>query len=190
MKKLQKIALVVVLALILLFMLVEGYFLKNKSAGVDKEAGVSISQLSNATLPDFIFSSNQPFLLKDGKYTQYGDQGEPGVSIELDSATSTYAYGDLNGDGLADIAAVFDVTTGGTGYFRYLTVFTNDDGMPRYATSTELGDRVKINKISINGGIISADIVTQGPTDPMCCASLPETLKYKLSGNMLVEVNQ
>ena len=104
------------------------------------------------------------------------------------TATTSYAIGDLDGDGISEIAATIYADPGGTGDFVYLAVFKKENGVSKYIDSQELGDRIQINKISIQNGIISADIITQGPGEPMCCGTLREVLRYKLSGNSLVEV--
>ena len=97
--------------------------------------------------------------------------------MNLDTDSSSYAIGDFNNDGLSDIAAIITANGGGSGVFYYLVLFANNNGTPQYMMSKELGDRITINKISYSDGIFSADIITQGPNDPMCCGTLHEILQ-------------
>jgi hypothetical protein len=48
-----------------------------------------------------------------------------------------------------------------------------------------LGDRVQINSVDISSGVIHLDMLVDGPSDPLCCPTLPQKQNYWLIGNRL-----
>jgi hypothetical protein len=133
-------------------------------------------------------------LLKNGTYhVPFYDRTVTLVngSYSNDSSTDPYsvrlldvvAFGDLNGDGTGDAAVVLVENTGGTGQFESIIPVLNAGGAPVQAGESQLGDRVRINAMIIDSGRIRLDMFVQGPNDPMCCASQPETQYYGMLGN-------
>jgi hypothetical protein len=114
----------------------------------------------------------------------------PGLAEGLDVSIykNKIALGDLNNDNEKDAAVILDVTEGGSGDFRELAIMLNENNEPAYFTSISLGDRTIINSIDIQLGIITLNMVVQGPNDGMCCPTLNKIFKYKLSENKLVEI--
>ena len=98
------------------------------------------------------------------------------------------AYGDLDGDGDQEAAAILYVSGGGSGTFRYLVAVDEVDGVPMQLASMILGDRVKIDGLAIDEGRIVIDVTTHGPDDPMCCPTQEDTLVYGLTGGELLAV--
>jgi hypothetical protein len=119
-----------------------------------------------------------PVQLTDGSFEDEANQ------IHV-SWIDTYALGDLNGEPSA--AVVLSYSGGGSGQFSYLAVVQEQDGTPVNVASTLLGDRVTFNWITIDNNQIVIDFVTQGPDDPMCCATQRTSVNYLLEGNQLVE---
>jgi hypothetical protein len=95
------------------------------------------------------------------------------------------AFGDLNGDGAGDAAIILFESGGGTGMFESLVAALNSGGLPTQAGQAQLGDRVRINAMTIDAGAISLDMLVQGPNDGMCCPSQPETQVYRMAGDTL-----
>ncbi len=125
--------------------------------------------------------------LKDGKYEQkYGEGATQVNRAELAIA----ALGDLNGDGVNDAAAVVWWNGGGSGTFFNLAALLNDKGTPRQVAVTALGDRTKIEALTIKEGQIVLKMVTHGPKDPLCCPSQATTRTYRLEGNALKVVSE
>ncbi|MSU55918.1 MAG: VCBS repeat-containing protein [Candidatus Taylorbacteria bacterium] len=177
------VAIIVILAILI----GGGYALYKYSSRTSSAAkDITLSQLRNASIPDFASSGEGTTTLTNGKWSY--NQGNLHFSTELNTATSSYAYGDLNGDGALDMAVTFVENTGGNGYFNYLAVFVNQKGTPHYIASASLGDRVTINKISIDNGTILADILTQGPNEGLCCPTFHEIIQYAVVTNSLVEI--
>jgi hypothetical protein len=119
-----------------------------------------------------------PIQLTDGSFEDEANQ------IHV-SWIDTYALGDLNDEPSA--AVVLSYSGGGSGQFSYLAVVQEQDGTPVNVASTLLGDRVTFNWIEISDNEIVIDFVTQGPDDPMCCATQRTSANYQLEGNQLTE---
>ena len=96
------------------------------------------------------------------------------------------AFGDLEGNGVQDAAVALTVQTGGTGTFYYLFAVLNDNGNAKPVANILLGDRIKLTTLTIQGGEIAVDMVTQGPKDAMAKPTLAVTRKFKLQGTQLV----
>ena len=68
-----------------------------------------------------------------------------------------------------------------------LDAVVNERGQPKSIALADLGDRVKINSLSIQAGKIVIDMVVHGPKDPACCPTVKKIATYRLVGNKLVE---
>ncbi|MCC6260049.1 MAG: hypothetical protein IT311_04220 [Anaerolineales bacterium] len=99
--------------------------------------------------------------------------------------TENIAFGDLDGDGVNEAAAVFFENFGGTGSFGYVVVYSLSNNQPIFVTATLIDDRPMINQISIENGEIFLDAVTHGAEDPACCPTLETTRRYALVNNQL-----
>jgi Immunoglobulin-like domain of bacterial spore germination len=147
---------------------------------------LTVDALRNATytLPSFtgdLFS----YQLTDGKYTL----GDPTVTgyVEV-TLLDTYAFGDLNEDGVNDAAIVLAENFGGTGVFVSVNAVLNDGGQPRHAASSMIDDRPQIGNLDIRDGEIVLDAVVHAFDDPACCPELSVTRSFKLSGTSLTLV--
>ncbi len=138
--------------------------------------------LANATyLSDY--TEDGTVKLVDGEY----DDRDAMIHTVL---TDWIAYGDLNGDGIDDAAVLLATSTGGSGVFVELHAMLNTKEGPSDAAYALLGDRVTINDLTVTDGVITVDMITQGPDDPMCCPTLPVVTSYTLSGTELVADQQ
>jgi heat shock protein HslJ len=123
--------------------------------------------------------------LTNGVYTEtVAPESAMVTSIEL---TDFVAVGELNGQPAA--AAILVSTTGGSGVFYDLAVVTQQDGQWTNVATTFLGDRVTINSLAIANNQVIVDMVTQGPNDPMCCATQQVVNAYELQGDKLIQVS-
>ena len=151
-------------------------------------------------------TANRPLTIQDLKRGEYKSEWSAKGKIRLDdgiyrekvvpeSATELViklsdkmALGDLNGDGAEDAAVVLISDPGGSGTFYDLAAVINRKGKPLYAASVFLGDRVKVEDVSIRFGKIVVKMVIHQRTDPRCCPSLKVEQEYVLQGDVLAEL--
>lgn len=142
--------------------------------------GVALAEAANARYPTEINDSGV-LALRDGRY-----EDADLVSATLDDLS---AAGDLDGDGVDDLAVVLVTNTGGSGVFRDLYVLRRQAGALQVSAPGALGDRVVVNDLRIERDEIVVDLVVQRDTDPLCCPTLPVTYRFRLAGNELVELS-
>jgi len=122
--------------------------------------------------------------LLDGVYQEPVMPGAATVTLVL--LTEYVAFGDLNGDGVGDAVAVLETDPGGSGVFFELVGVVATDKGPRQIAAESLGDRTDIEGIAIDDGVVSIDLITHGPEDPMCCPTARERRSYRLVGDSLI----
>ncbi len=120
--------------------------------------------------------------LTDGLF-ENSDQNAHFHSVEWPNKV---AFGDLNGDGVADAAAILWSFVGASGTLVDLVAIVNQNGHPKQVARIELGNKVEVESLSIRSGQIVMEIVRHTPDDPQCCPSNDVTEKYRLSGKNLV----
>ncbi len=119
---------------------------------------------------------------------QYRAPAAPGSASQVVvTLTDNVVVGTLNGQPAA--AVVLTSSGGGSGTFYYLAVMVDQGGEPVNVATTLLGDRVKINGVSISNNQVVVDLVTQGPNDAMASPTLHQVWKYELQGDKLVKVS-
>jgi Immunoglobulin-like domain of bacterial spore germination len=126
--------------------------------------------------------SLQVIQLQDGKYEQGTAGGADHISVLL---TDFVATGDLDGDGVDEIAALISENFGGTGVFVFLAVYKMANGTATFLTSSVVDDRAQLNALSIADGEIFLDAVIHTLDDPMCCPTLRTTRHYRLVNDQL-----
>jgi len=146
-----------------------------------EQPGLTLEALQNAEYRSEYFK-NGYVRLTNGKY----ESADVRIVISL---ADTVGFGDLNGDGIEDTVVVLVTNTGGSGVFYDLAVVINRNGIPKNVASAFLGDRVKIESISIEAQRVIVNMITQDANDPMCCPTLKVTKTYHLEGDTLVENN-
>ena len=140
--------------------------------------GLTLDVLKNGTYHTPVY--NQTFTLANGAYST--GSGTDTYSVQM---LDTVAFGDLNEDGFGDAAIILAENGGGSGTFETVVAVLDAGGMPAQAGQALLGDRVRINSLAIDSGMIKMDALFQGPNDPMCCPSLSETQSFRLVGKAL-----
>ena len=145
--------------------------------------GLTMDHLANTTYSGIY---EEPVTLTDGAY-----EGEPFVEGGAARPTVTLvpmsAFGDLNGDGVDDAAALLAENSGGSGVFTYLAAVVNDNGRPVNTGTVMLGDRIQIKSMVIEKQQVVIEMITQGPEDAMCCATLKVRQTFALQAGQLVE---
>lgn len=134
-------------------------------------SGLTVEMLCNGTYYAPVYGHTVTLI--NGAYSENTSSGVYTVQM-LD----VHAFGDLNGDGVADAAIILVENDGGTGQFESVIAIYNSGGSPVQAGQSQLGDRVQVNSMDISSGVIHLNMLVQGPNDPMCCPSLAEKQSY------------
>ena len=108
----------------------------------------------------------------------YGEGATERVSAGI--VNDTVAFGDLDGDGIADAAVIVFISGGGSGTFIHLVAVLDRDGAPAQAALAFLGDRVPVRSLTIASGKIVAQTVAHRPSDGLCCPTLEITRTFTL----------
>ena len=119
--------------------------------------------------------------LKNGEYNRKDPDNPLFVLI------GNIALGHLSGDPKQAAAVIYSYNTGGSGDFVVLCAVTQDQGKLKHSEVVDLGDRVKINSLSIKSGKIVVDMMAHGPNDPAYSPTLRKIVTYTLVGNKLVQ---
>lgn len=98
------------------------------------------------------------------------------------------ATGDLNGDGLADIAFLVTQETGGSGTFFYLAVALKTSYGYQGTNAIFLGDRIAPQNTEIRNGLVIANYAERAKGEPMTARPSVGVSKYiKVVDGKLVE---
>ena len=113
----------------------------------------------------------------------------PGSASDLEIRLSQSAVGDLDGNGIPDAAAITIENPGGSGNFRYLHALLNEEGELRDADAVFLGDRIRVEGLSIHEGVITVATVDRPPNAPYSEApSILVLRQFRLAGDMFEEI--
>lgn len=100
--------------------------------------------------------------------------------------------GDLNGDGVSDVAVLFTVEISATNTStQHLSAFLRQaDGTLQFADTASVGSTGgdAINGVAIDAGSIKVKTLTRGPDDPDCCPSVEGSVEYLLHNGKLKRV--
>jgi hypothetical protein len=160
-----------------------------KTAGHAK-TNTAISKLTLEKLKNAEYQTGSipdgKFQLIDGAYRKkYTPDSASEQVIQL---TDQVVFGDLDAKDGQDAAVILMEEPGGSGTFYYLAAVINQNGNPRNVATAFIGDRVKINTLSIEGNQIIVKILTRRENEPMASPpTLEVTRQYKLEGEKLVE---
>ncbi|MEE9143117.1 MAG: hypothetical protein V3U59_10415 [Gammaproteobacteria bacterium] len=136
--------------------------------------------LQNATYPSD--STDDGFVtLTDGRFEGPNQH----LTVQL---VDPISFGDLDGDGHADAVVTLATNTGGSGVFVKFVTVQNKRGRPGQIRGMALGDRVRVNDVRIDDGVIVLDITTHAEGDAMCCPTLEIEKRYAITGGALREL--
>lgn len=129
------------------------------------------------------------FRLVDGVYylTPMPGESPDDWYIRIDEPM---AFGDINADELEDAVVTLKSRSGGTGVIRCLAAVVNQNGQPYNAATRCLGDRERVESLTIQAGTIIVEVLTHGPSDGSCCPSLRAIRKYRLAEDELIQVSE
>jgi hypothetical protein len=115
--------------------------------------------------------------LTNGRYQASLDE----FGHRLEAEVIALAEGDLDADGDVDGASVVVLEAGGSGSFFYLALLENTAGSLKHVKTANLGDRLVIESLEIEGGEVALQMLRQGPGDPQCCPSMRVLEQYSLT---------
>jgi len=99
------------------------------------------------------------------------------------------AIGDLNGDGMSDIAFILSQTSGGSGTFYYVVVALKTANGYQGTNAILLGDRIAPQTTEIKNGEVIVNYSDRKLTDPMTTApSIGVSAYLKIQGANLIKV--
>ncbi len=125
--------------------------------------------------------------LRDGEFREPVAEGS---ATELKIAIEQVAFGDLNGDGLADAAVVLAADPGGSGTFYTLHAVTGAPGEATDAGSVFLGDRIVLRGMAVESGSVSVDLLDRREGDPMSAPPMiPRQRRYELKEAGLIQAD-
>ncbi len=136
-----------------------------------QQAAPTLAQLRNATYPT-PHRASKSITLVDGKF----DSAAERVNMTFVDAT----FGTMNG---APVAIVHTATnSGGSGVFS--EIYLVDASLKPFGPGF-LGDRLKDVKVQIVDNKIHVDMITQGPTEPLCCGTAPARQTWEIQNGTL-----
>lgn len=138
--------------------------------------------IRNAEYQLGIPDSLQVVQLQNGTFEQGTSGTEDYISVAV---TNFAATGDLDGDGVDEIAALISENYGGTGVFVFLAIYKDVNGTPTFFTSAIVDDRPQLSALSIENGEVFLDATIHTMDDPMCCPTLRTTRHYRLVRDQL-----
>jgi len=131
---------------------------------------------------------DEPVRLEDGRY-----QGPPFVPDgasrpELVLVSDRTVAADLDEDGKEEVVAVLARSGGGSGTFIYLSLLRQSGEDLSNFETVLLGDRVQVAALEIHDGMLVANLLTHGPSDPACCPTQRSWQTWALFQDRLREV--
>ena len=99
------------------------------------------------------------------------------------------ATGDLNGDGVPDVAFILTQNAGGSGVFYYVVAALKTPSGYQGTNALLLGDRIAPQSTTIQNGTILVTYATRRPSDPMTAEpSIGVSKLFRINGANLVEL--
>ena len=123
--------------------------------------------------------------LEDGEFREPVAEGS---AIELVIRLGKWTTGHIDERDRVDAAAVTVEDPGGSGTFSYLHALVDDDGELSDAAVAFLGDRIRVEGVSIHDGVITVAMFDRAPHEPF---AEPPTIavirQFRLEAGTLVE---
>lgn len=115
--------------------------------------------------------------------------GESCASCIEKASMGEIVLGGLSNSGDKDAVSIIYNETGGSGTYVYLNLYVNKNGqMAQSGYPISLGDRVKVEKITIKNKNIILDMITHGKGEPLCCPTTKEIRIFKIESGKLKQV--
>ncbi len=116
--------------------------------------------------------------LEDGQATiSYGGASETVFQLQ-----NRVTQGDLDNDGDEDLVTHIIEQSAGTGVFHLIVPVINDDGTPAPRAPVYVGDRVVIEEIAVQHGLIEVTLLDRLDDEPFTVVTQRTTLEIDLTG--------
>ena len=93
--------------------------------------------------------------------------------------------GDLDGDGVAETAAIIVTSAGESPAVAHLALLRRDGPVVENVATRRLGDRVRVRELEIRDAALRMTTIEHGPDDPACCPSRRLDRWFAVSGGTL-----
>jgi len=149
-----------------------------------------VPQVSAPTESDY---KNLTYVIENTPVTLTDGYSETAATPGSDAKTITRYFGnetsgDLNKDGMADVAFLLTQQTGGSGTFYYLAAALKTNTGYTSANTIFLGDRISPQTTQINNGELLVNYADRKPSEPMTAApSVGVSRYFKIESGILVE---
>lgn len=143
---------------------------------------VTLEQLRNAAVVVPSVSPTGTLQLLGGNFTN------PSAALTVVISETLVAFGDVNGDGLDDAAAVLVVSQPGAPASLDLVILSGASGQPISVGATRLGVSLAVDAVRVERGAVWLDLRVLGPADDACCPTLPLKRIYVLRGPLVQEL--
>ena len=137
---------------------------------------------------------NATYLIESQPVTLVNGYAETSTAPDSASKIVTRYFGnqstgDLNGDGIPDVAFFITQSGGGSGTFYYIAAALKTGSSYVGTNAILLGDRIAPQTTEIKNGELTVNYADRGPNEPMTTEPHLGISKYfKVSGTTLVEI--
>jgi heat shock protein HslJ len=121
-----------------------------------------------------------PVTLREGEYRALAAPGAASaVAVRL---TDKVAFGGPGGD---TAAIVVQSSLGGSGTFYELALLSRRAEGWVNTDTVLLGDRVRVRAVAIEESVVTVDLLTHGPGEPLCCPTAETRRRFEIRGGRL-----
>jgi heat shock protein HslJ len=147
-------------------------------AGIAGNPQIDLKTLGNLSYQGIY---DEPVTLQQGRYEDrpFVPQSAARPRVQLVEQLSIIA--DLDSDGVEEAAVFLTESSGGSGSYTYLAIVDKVERQLQNVATQELGDRIQVRNLQFEQGMLALDMITAGPKEAACCATLKlhNTYRYR-----------
>jgi heat shock protein HslJ len=129
-----------------------------------------------------------PVTLKNGKCETEMVHGN--ASKTVTAYLGNDAFGDLNGDGISDVAFILTQDQGGSGNFYYISAILSSESSFKGINAVFLGDRIAVKSATVKEGKLFVTYSDRRLTEPMSSEPTQEVTKIlQVQNGKLLDIN-
>ncbi|MDX1824261.1 MAG: META domain-containing protein [Thiohalomonadales bacterium] len=145
------------------------------SLGLTACAGIAgNSKIDLATLGNLSYRGiyDEPITLQQGRYEGKPFVPQAAARPRVQLVEQLYIIADLDNDGMQEAAVFLTESSGGSGSYTYLAIVDNVERKLQNVATQKLGDRIQVRNLQFEQGMLTLDMITAGPKEAACCATL------------------